>query len=119
MPTEKRNIGNRGEELAAAFLRSKGYCILDRQARISRIGEIDIVALDGGALVFVEVKARHDVSFGPPEEAVTASKLRTLAACAESWRIRKGWTARPYRIDVVAVDFAQTPPVIRHLEAVS
>ena len=82
------------------------------------MGEIDIVALQGETLVFVEVKTRHDVSFGAPEEAVTASMLRTIAACAESWRNAKGWSARPYRIDVVAIDLAGQAPVIRHLESV-
>ncbi|MFA5854635.1 MAG: YraN family protein [Patescibacteria group bacterium] len=118
MAAERKVIGNHGEDLAAAFLRSRGFRILERQARVSRIGEIDLVALDGETLVFVEVKTRHDVSFGSPEEAVTASKLRTLAACAESWRGAKGWTARPYRIDVIAVDLVGDKPVIRHLESV-
>ena len=118
MDSERKVIGNHGENLAAAFLRSRGFRILERQARVSRVGEIDIVALDGETIVFVEVKARHGSSFGAPEEAVTPSKLRTLAACAESWRARKGWVARPYRIDVVAVDLSSGEPVIRHLESV-
>ncbi|WKZ28927.1 MAG: YraN family protein [Patescibacteria group bacterium] len=118
MDSERKVIGNKGEDLAAAFLRSRGFRILERNARVSRIGEIDIVALDRETLVFVEVKTRHDVTFGSPEEAVTASKLRTLAACAESWQAAKGWTARPYRIDVIAVDLAGGEPAIRHLESV-
>ncbi len=118
MAAERKVVGNHGENLAAAFLRSRGFRILERQARVSRIGEIDLVALDGETLVFVEVKTRHDVSFGSPEEAVTASKLRTLAACAESWRNAKGWAARPYRIDVIAIDLAGAKPIIRHLESV-
>ncbi len=118
MAAERKVIGNHGEDLAAAFLRSRGFRILERQARISRVGEIDIVALDGETLVFAEVKTRHDVSFGAPEEAVTVAKLRTLAACAESWRLKRGWSARAYRLDVVAVDLTGRAPVIRHLENV-
>ncbi len=118
MAAERKVIGNKGEDLAAAFLRSRGFRILERQARVPRVGEIDLVALDRDELVFVEVKTRHGISFGSPEEAVTASKLRTLAACAESWRNARGWTARPYRIDVVAVDLTGREPVIRHLESV-
>ncbi|MEK7546013.1 MAG: YraN family protein [Patescibacteria group bacterium] len=120
MRTEKRKFGDEGEELAAAFLARRGFRVVARNARISRIGEIDIVALDPrGALVFVEVKTRRDRSFGPPEEAVTPSKLRTIAMCAEAWRTGKGWTDRPWRIDVMAVDLASGTPDIRHLENVA
>ena len=118
MAAERKVIGNKGEDLAAAFLRSRGFRILERQARISRVGEIDIVALDRDELVFVEVKTRHDVSFGSPEEAVTTAKLRTLAACAESWRLKRGWSVRPYRLDVIAIDLTGKEPVVRHLESV-
>ena len=129
MRTAKREFGDAGEDLAAAFLARRGFRVLARNARVPRIGEIDIVALDPtspkglrgaspGTLVFVEVKTRRDGAFGLPEEAVTPAKLRTLAACAEAWRAAKGWTDRPYRIDVVAIDAAAQPPVIRLLEAV-
>lgn len=120
METARRRFGNEGERLAADFLRRKGFRILERQARVARFGEIDLVTLDPrGALVFVEVKTRRDRAFGPPEEAVTPSKLRTLAACAEAWRSARGWTDRPYRLDVVAVDLAGAAPETRHLENVA
>ena len=119
MRTEKRKFGDEGEEMAAAFLARRGFRLLARNARVSRIGEIDVVALDGATLVFVEVKTRRDRAFGPPEEAVTRSKLRTLAACAEAWRNAKGWTARPWRVDVVAVDLAGGRGEIRHLRGVA
>ena len=117
--TEKRKFGNEGEHLAETFLQSKGYRLVARQVAIPRIGEIDLIMIDRGTFVFVEVKARHDVSFGPPEEAVTRRKLRTLAACAELWRVRNGRYGQPWRMDVVAVDLSEHPPAIRHLEAVS
>ena len=117
MKNARRHLGNEGERLAAAFLKARGFRILERQARISRLGEIDLIALDGPTLVFIEVKTRHDVSFGPPEEAVTAAKRRTLSACAESWRRAKGWTARAWRLDVVAVELTGRKPVIRHLKS--
>ena len=116
MKTERRRFGDAGEDLAAAFLARRGFRILARNVRIPRIGEIDIIALFGGTLVFVEVKTRRDRAFGPPEEAVTPSKLRTIAACAEAWRNAKGWSDRPCRIDVIAVDLAAGRGDIRHLE---
>ena len=133
MKDPRRHLGNEGERLAAEFLKAKGFRILERQARIGRLGEIDLIALDpstshpsaslragragGPTLVFIEVKTRHDVSFGTPEEAVTAAKRRTLLACAESWRKAKGWTAHAWRLDVVAVDLTGRQPVIRHLKS--
>lgn len=118
MRTERRKFGDEGEAAAAAFLMRQGFRVVERNARVSRIGEIDIVALDGATLVFVEVKTRRDRSFGPPEEAVTPAKLRTLAACAEVWRTRKGWTERPWRLDVVAIDTESGSAGIRHIEGV-
>ncbi|HTK60133.1 MAG TPA: YraN family protein [Candidatus Baltobacteraceae bacterium] len=117
MPSVRRAFGDAGEDLAAAFLARRGFRILARNVRIPRIGELDIVALDPrGTLAFVEVKTRRDRAFGPPEEAVTPSKLRTIAACAEAWRAVKGWTDRPYRIDVVAIDLSGAAPESRHLK---
>lgn len=120
MRTAKREFGDHGERLAAAFLERRGFRVLARNATVPRVGEIDLVLLaaDGG-LVFVEVKARRGGAFGPPEEAVTAAKRRTLAACAEAWREAHGWTARPWRIDVVAVDVSRGAFGLRHLEGVS
>lgn len=119
MRTERRKFGDDGESLAAAFLARRGFRMLARNVRISRLGEIDFIALDGSTLVFVEVKTRRDRTFGPPEEALTPSKLRTIAACAEAWRNAKGWTARPHRIDVVAVDLSSGTTEIRHLKDVA
>ena len=118
MQTEKKILGNEGEELAADFLVSKDYNILARQAGIPRVGEIDLIAYDprGGEIVFVEVKTRRDVKYGPPEEAVTISKLRRLMRVAETWRVRNKLYDRPWRVDVVAIELASATPVIRHLE---
>lgn len=116
MAADRKRLGDEGEDLAAAHLRSRGFRILERNARLGRLGELDIVALDGRALVFVEVKTRRGTAFGPPEEAVTPAKLRTIAACAEVWRVARGWTDRPYRIDVIAIEFGPGAPQARHLE---
>lgn len=120
MPTAKREFGDHGERLAAAFLERRGFRVLARNVRLGRLGEIDLVLLaaDGG-LVFVEVKARRGRAFGPPEEAVTAAKRRTIAACAEAWREAHGWTARPWRIDVVAIDLSRGASGLRHVEGIA
>ncbi|HID55979.1 TPA: YraN family protein, partial [Candidatus Poribacteria bacterium] len=64
----KKEIGLLGEEIAADFLRRKGYRLLERNIRIGR-GEIDLVALDGETLVFVEVKTRKGLRYGHPSES--------------------------------------------------
>ena len=73
----KRSIGNLGEELAADYLISKGYSILDRNYYTDH-GEIDIVARDGEYYVFCEVKYRKDTECGNPLEAITKSKQRRI-----------------------------------------
>lgn len=71
----KRNkeLGRRGEDAAANFLYRRGYEILERNW-VCAAGEADIIARDGDALVFVEVKTRKDCEKGFPAEAVTAAK---------------------------------------------
>ena len=83
MSTKK--IGDRGEQLAAAYLEAQGYIILARQYRFMK-AEVDLVCFepaaryeDGGELVFVEVKTRSGTGFGRPEEAVTEAKKRNMA----------------------------------------
>ena len=71
MPTPHQSeLGRHGEELACRELRRRGYAIVARRYR-TRHGEIDIVAMDEGVLVFVEVKTRSDRRFGSPLAAVT------------------------------------------------
>lgn len=75
-------------------------------------GELDIVARDGGWLVFVEVKARQDGSFGDPEEAVTLQKQQRMVWMATDYLVRQGLTETPCRFDVVGINTLSTPPDI-------
>ena len=68
-----RLLGNRGERLAAKFLARKGIRILRRQHKMPS-GELDIIAMDGDRIVFVEVKTRRSDSKGHPIEAITPQK---------------------------------------------
>ena len=99
--------GNYGEDLACEYLKKQGYKILERNYRI-RGGEIDIVARDGEYLVFVEVKARYSHEYGPPAESITPWKIRALKKTALFYVVKIGWGHRPYRIDVVTIDFADS-----------
>ena len=75
--TYQKRIGNQGEKIAAAYLESKGYRILEQNYH-TRFGEIDLVAQEGDSLVFVEVKARTSTTFGLPEASVTPAKLEKI-----------------------------------------
>ena len=89
MTMARQQLGIRGEDLASAALEDRGYAILHRRYR-TRYGELDIVALDGGVLVFVEVRARGSGRFGNPAESVTAQKQRRVAPPGPSRPVRGG-----------------------------
>lgn len=116
----KDDLGRRGEDEAATYLTSLGYRIVDRNWRCPR-GEIDIVALDGGELVVVEVKTRSSRAYGDPLEGVTAEKLTRLCVLAGAWRrAHRGVRARGTRIDLIGVLVPRhEAPVLDHLRAVA
>ncbi len=92
--------GQAAEDIAAAYLESLGYLILERNYR-SKLGELDIVALDRNTVVFVEVKCRRDAAFGL--EAVDAAKQRRLARLAAEYSYLRPMPGADFRFDVVAV----------------
>ena len=93
--------GKVGEDAAARALEGAGYRILERNVR-TPMGEIDLLALQGDCLCFVEVKARSSGAFGHPAEAVTAAKQAHLRKAAAAILQRRRWNG-PCRFDVVAV----------------
>jgi putative endonuclease len=95
-------FGKTAEDLACAELQRRGYTVLARRYR-TRGGEIDIIARDGAAVVFVEVKARTDERCGHPAEAVTGWKQRRIAAMAWDFLSRRRMYNVPCRFDVVAI----------------
>lgn len=99
----KQISGVKGEELAVSFLTKKGYKIIDRNFR-AKGGEIDIVAIDGDTLVFVEVKARSTDEFGSPLEAITSWKMKSLIRTAQFYKIRNPRLPQAMRIDAVAIN---------------
>ena len=98
----KRLLGREGEDLAARFLEKRGYRILDRNYS-TRSGEIDLVALHEGAVVFVEVKTRTSNAFGAPELAVDPRKQRRMVKAALGYIKYKKLHQVPCRFDVVAI----------------
>ena len=107
MTLPPRTLGQSGEDAAASLLQARGYRILARNFRC-RWGEIDIIAEEGGYLVFVEVKTRSGRGFGAPAEAVDPKKRQRLRRVAERYLYCRGPRGRggeppPCRFDVVTV----------------
>ena len=99
----KRAVGTAYERQAGAFLSEQGYEILQYNYRCAR-GEIDIIAREGGYLVFVEVKYRKDIRGGHPLEAVNLSKQRKICRTAEYYCLRYGYGEEtPCRFDVIGI----------------
>ncbi|MDP2013282.1 MAG: YraN family protein [Actinomycetota bacterium] len=111
-------LGKYGEDLAEEFLKQQGLEILDRNWRCD-VGEIDIVARDGHALVICEVKTRSSHQLGSPAEAITVRKLRRLRHLAFRWLEAHQAHVPEVRIDVVCiVQPAWGAAEIEHLRAV-
>lgn len=95
--------GRQGEERAAKFLKARGWKILRRNFRGRGRGEVDLVCRDGEVLVFVEVKARADESFGRPSAAVDKKKRRLLSRAALEWLRMLDMPDVAFRFDIVEV----------------
>lgn len=112
----RRKVGREAEQAAAEFLERLGYRLLERNWRCPE-GEIDIVAMDGDILVFVEVRSRASDRFGTPAESVDERKRRRVRAAARRYLYagrRSG--ANRIRFDVVAVGSGLDGPLrIEHI----
>jgi len=99
----KLETGISGEKKAVGFLRNQGYKILETNFR-TKFGEIDIIAIDQGVLVYIEVKTRSSDQFGLPEEAVGYRKLQHLLKAAAFYRSVRKNLPEGERIDVIAIE---------------
>jgi putative transposase len=107
----RRQLGDQGEDLAAAALQKQGYKILERNY-VTPLGEIDLIARQGKTLVVVEVKTRRGSNFGTPQEAVHTGKQGRLRRLADYYLKAKRLTGSPVRFDVVAVTLAGDEPQV-------
>lgn len=95
-------IGERGESIAVTYLQGQGLSIVERNFRCV-CGEVDIIARDGRAIVFVEVKCRNNDDYGPPQLAVTPFKQRQISKAALVWLSKRRLFEADARFDVVAI----------------
>ncbi len=111
--TYKRKLGQRGEEIAAGYLRQQGYTLLARNWRCPA-GEVDIVAREGETLAFVEVRTRRAGGrLGTPEESVTPRKQARMVEVAQTYLQEAGLGDVAWRIDVVAIEVGRRGEVTR------
>lgn len=109
------SLGERGERLAARYLRRKGYVIIARGQR-NRYSEIDLIVVDGRTVVFVEVKTRTHQQAGHPAEAVDRDKQRRMTRAAEVYRRKHDLHEVSMRFDVIAITWPanERHPQIEH-----
>lgn len=111
-------LGCWGEDIAEKYLKKKGYIIVARNFRC-RLGEIDIIALDGTKLVFAEVKTRQNQSYGLPCEAVNTQKIRHLKRMSAYYMALNFNEDRDVRLDVIEILMLEGRPYIRHIENIT
>ena len=100
------SVGKQGESLAAEFLRKNGYRIVETNFR-NRYGEIDIIAVEGKTLVFIEVKTKTNNKFGPPKMAVNLRKQKQLSKTALAYLTQKKLNNNPARFDVIGISIIE------------
>ncbi len=111
-----RALGAEGEQRAARFLAARGYRVVDRNVRAGGV-ELDLVAMRGRLVVFVEVKTRRSRAAGAPEEAVDFRKRERLARGATAWLATHGRPGMRARLDVIACEWdAERGWCLRHWE---
>ncbi len=105
-------LGQRGEELAAAYLQHLGYVLVAGNFIVpvgrNRLGavlnvEIDLIAYDGSTLCFIEVKTRSSTRFAAPSANVDLRKQRQITRAARTYRHIFGLAEQTFRYDVVSI----------------
>ena len=113
----RKKLGAKGENIAARFLKRKGYRIVQRNYTC-KLGEIDIIAQHDSTLIFVEVRSKQTEKFGPPQYSVNSAKQRQISRAALYYIKENKITGQTCRFDVVAVTFLpdSRKPEVEHIQ---
>lgn len=115
-PDARQAFGRRGEREAARFLRSRGHRIIARNHRCPA-GELDLVSVDNGCTVFVEVKSRTSDGKQDLVEAVRPAQWRSIERAARHFLLQTGRSMDNVRFDLVTILWPkQGAPVIEHFD---
>jgi putative endonuclease len=111
MQNKPQQFGEKGETLAAWYLKKNGYKIIEQNYR-NQLGEIDIIARDRKTIVFVEVKSRRSIRYGSPKWALTPKKQRKISMVALYYLKTTRQTNVKARFDVVSIYSNRDEPQI-------
>ena len=106
--------GQYAEKLAARYLISLGYQILEKNYRSGR-AEVDIIGQIKTFIVFIEVKSLQNTFHGNPEDSISEHKKRMLFQAADTYQIEKKWN-KEIRFDAISVNFYPQAIKIEHFE---
>ena len=110
-------LGRKGEDVVVDYLKNINYNILDRNFSFKQ-GEIDVIALDGNYVVFVEIKSRTSTEYGLPSEAVTKTKINHMMKTAEYYLYIRHLENENVRFDVVEVYVKDEKYYINHIKQI-
>lgn len=111
-----QTLGKEGEAIAVQYLQGQNYVVIDRNFRC-KCGELDIVAREGKTIVFVEVKTRKTLTYGPPQLSVTQFKQRQISKAALLYIAKKRIEGTNARFDVIAILLKRNEaPKIEHIK---
>ena len=113
--SERIQTGKRGEDIAVAYLKNRGYRIIERNYTCL-FGEIDIVAKDGDTVVFVEVKSRKSEKFGDPQGAVGREKQKKISRISLTYLEEKHLYPCDARFDVVAIKMLPAGSIVELIQ---
>jgi putative endonuclease len=115
--SDKIKTGSKGENLAAEFLKRKGFDIVARNYRFSK-AEIDLIVKRDNWLIFVEVKTRKSNLYGEPEDFVDDYKSRLIFQAAEEYIFSTDWQGH-IRFDIVSVKMGAEPEIVHFEDAIN
>ncbi len=116
---EKKDLGDKGEKIAEEYLREKSYKILDKNFRYSKLGELDLVAQKGNAVIFFEVKTRNKTGLSEflPEDNITHDKQKKLIKLAQIYLAKCRLNDVSWQIDILAIEIYRDGSFdVRHTE---
>lgn len=115
--SDKIKRGSEGENLAAEFLRNKGWEVVAQNYRYGR-GEIDLIIRRENWTIFVEVKTRSSSEYGEPEEFVDERKARMIYDAAEEYIFSTDWKGH-VRFDIVSIKLGEETEILHFEDAIN